>query len=126
MRPSDLKLFRRLLLFRAKVTRMGNKVHIIIPKAYHSDAEYFKNRYTIVRVGDLPAEVLRTAGAQPSRKTLKFGAKVTRMGNKVHIIIPKAYHSDAEYFKNRYADVSIVDSLFKTLRVIHQATVLLK
>jgi hypothetical protein len=45
------------------------------------------------------------------------------MGNKVHIIIPKAYHRDAEYFKNRYADITIVDTLFKTLKVIHQVTV---
>jgi putative transposon-encoded protein len=122
MRPGDLDVYRRLLQFRAKVTRMGSKVHIIIPKAYHSDAEYFENRYTVVSIVNITAEVLRTALARPG-KMLKFEAKVTRMGSKVHIIIPKAYHSDAEYFENRYTVVTIVDTLFtKTPRLFHQVT----
>jgi hypothetical protein len=40
-----------------------------------------------------------------------FRAKITGMGDKVHIIIPKAYHSEAEYFKDSYVHVLVVEVL---------------
>ena len=45
------------------------------------------------------------------RRVLGFRAKITSMGDKVHVIIPKAYHSDTEYFKNSYVNVSVVEVL---------------
>jgi hypothetical protein len=60
-----MKASRRLLLFRAKITSMGDKIHIIIPRAYHSDAEYFKDRYVSVSVVEILVEPVRVS--KPSK-----------------------------------------------------------
>ena len=42
-------------------------------------------------------------------KTVRVKAKVSRMGDKIHIIIPKAYHKDIERANlvNEFVDVEI-------------------
>jgi hypothetical protein len=42
-------------------------------------------------------------------KRVKFRAKVSRMGDKIHIIIPKAYHRDVEKQKlvDEYVDIEL-------------------
>jgi hypothetical protein len=35
----------------------------------------------------------------------KFRAKISRMGDKVHILIPKAYHKDVESLVKQFVDV---------------------
>jgi hypothetical protein len=106
MKPRFEESRRQVLYFRAKITSMGDKVHIIIPKAYHIDAEYFKDKNVDVKVS--PVEKL---GNKVSRIMPDFKAKITSMGDKVHIIIPKAYHIDAEYFSNKYVRVLVVEIL---------------
>jgi hypothetical protein len=109
MKPIVEESRRRVLYFRAKITSMGEKVHIIVPKAYHSDAEYFKDRNVDVKVS--PVEKLVKFGANSRRVMPDFRAKITSMGEKVHIIIPKAYHSDAEYLRDGYVSVLVAEVL---------------
>lgn len=42
-------------------------------------------------------------------KTVRFRAKVSRMGDKIHIIIPKSYHKDIEKGKlvDQFVDVEV-------------------
>jgi hypothetical protein len=39
----------------------------------------------------------------------KVRAKISRMGDKVHILIPKAYHKDVESLVNQFVDVEILN-----------------
>jgi hypothetical protein len=43
-------------------------------------------------------------------KNMKFRAKVSRMGDKIHIIIPKSYHKDIERLGllDEFVDVELV------------------
>jgi hypothetical protein len=84
---------------------MGKKVHIIIPKAYHSEAEYFKDRNVDIKVSSVEERT------KSPRIMSSFRAKITGMGDKVHIIIPKAYHSDAEYLREGYVSVLVAEVL---------------
>ena len=38
---------------------------------------------------------------------MKFRAKMTSMGDSIHIIIPKAYHQDAKAFLRKIIEVEI-------------------
>ncbi len=46
---------------------------------------------------------------QPTKKHVTFRAKISKMGDKIHIIIPKSYHRDIEKQKlcNEYVDVEV-------------------
>jgi hypothetical protein len=41
---------------------------------------------------------------------LKIKAKVSKMGDKIHIIIPKSYHQDIEKYNllNQFVDIEII------------------
>jgi hypothetical protein len=43
-------------------------------------------------------------------KNIKFRAKVSRMGDKIHVIIPKSYHKDIERLSlvDQFVDVELV------------------
>jgi hypothetical protein len=46
----------------------------------------------------------------PTLKRVKFRAKVSEMGDKVIIIIPKSYHKDIQSFKNKFVDVEVAET----------------
>jgi hypothetical protein len=56
-----------------------------------------------VRTGSIQKLAAGTA------KRVKFRAKVSIMGDKIHIIIPKSYHKDVEKLKfvNDFVDVEL-------------------
>jgi antitoxin component of MazEF toxin-antitoxin module len=42
-------------------------------------------------------------------KPVRVRAKITRMGDKVHIIIPKAYYKDIQKMIDKFVDVDIIE-----------------
>jgi flagellar motor switch protein FliM len=40
---------------------------------------------------------------------MKFRAKVGKMGDKIHIIIPKSYHKEARELLNEFVDVELIE-----------------
>jgi hypothetical protein len=43
-------------------------------------------------------------------KCVKFRTKVSRMGDKIHIIIPKAYHRDVQKLVDEFVDVEVMET----------------
>ncbi len=43
-------------------------------------------------------------------KHVKFRAKVSKMGDKIHIIVPKAYHKDIDSLIDQFVDVEAVET----------------
>jgi hypothetical protein len=43
-------------------------------------------------------------------KPVRVRAKLTRMGDKVHIIIPKSYYKDIEKLIDKFIDVDITEA----------------
>jgi hypothetical protein len=43
-------------------------------------------------------------------KPVRVRAKITRMGDKVHIIIPKAYYKDVEKLIDKFIDLDITEA----------------